>query len=702
MNQTQSLPVLSDDQLPPSADPAAGFGNLSTERGTLPLVAMDVRHRLCGLAAEIRLVQTFVNSTAEPVEATYIFSLPDWAAVTEFELRVGDRVIAGVLKERAAARAEYEQAIQDGHRAAIAEENRPNVFSLRVGNLLPGERAVVTLALAGPLEYADGEATFRFPLVVAPRYIPGLPLSGESAGPGTAPDTNLVPDASLLTPPVLLPGFPNPVRLSLEAHIEPAGLTIGEIRSSLHATSETDGTSGRRTIRIQPGERLNRDFILRMKIAERAIKSSLVLSPDAKGSEGTFLLTLVPPAQSAAAQRPRDVVLLLDRSGSMGGWKIVAARRAAARIVDSLLPDDRFTVLAFDDTVEAPEPPADSKTVGHTADLLPATDRNRFRAVEFLARLDARGGTELAQPLASGAKMLAAANPDRDRILVLVTDGQVGNEDHLLQTIASSAREIRIFTLGIDQAVNAGFLRRLAALGGGACDLVESEDRLDAVMDKIQRTDRHPLAHRCKAGGERSQARRHLARARPLTRSASRRAAGRAGAICRPGERAARGDRPRRARRSVVGRAAADRPQRAVGRRALARGRIRDLEDRFAAQHAEELEQQIVATSLQFGVLSRFTAFVAVDRLAVANPTGKQRQIVQPVELPAGWEEQAVMGSGTVSAMHCLAAGPPSRSVACYAPPPAASNMLKELPADDAQAFSLRSIVGSIFGSSPR
>jgi Ca-activated chloride channel family protein len=693
MTHPQSLPILADEQLPAAPAPdEAGFGALATSRGALPLVAMDVRAHLCGLLAEVQLEQTFVNSAAEPIEATYLFPLPDRAAVTRFELRVGERLIEGVLKERAAARAEYDAALATGHRAAIAEENRPDVFSLRVGNLLPGEQAVVSLTLAGPLEYADGEATFRFPLVVAPRYIPGLPLSGESVGPGTVPDTNLVPDASLITPPVLLPGFPNPVRLSLKATVDPAGLAIGQISSSLFATETRESDSGRRIVTIQPGERLNRDFILRLPIAQQAIKSSLVLAPDTEGDEGTFLLTLVPPADAAKTQRPRDVVLLLDRSGSMGGWKVVAARRAAARIVDSLTPADRFAVMAFDDSVETPA----LNTSGKSQQLSPATDRNRFRAVEFLARLDARGGTELAEPLARAAQVLAGSDPARDRILVLVTDGQVGNEDHLLATIAPQAREIRIFTLGIDQAVNAGFLRRLAAVGGGACDLVESEDRLDAVLDKIHRRIGTPILTGVQlADSSWNVDGASLVPSRlpdlfagvPLVIQG--RYQGKYSSPVTVTARDALGD-PWSAELMP-----ATTDQRAIAA-VWARGRIRDLEDQLAVGRvrSEETEKQIVATSLRFGVLSRFTAFVAVDRSEVANRTDQRREIVQPVELPAGWEEQ------DRRALRSFHIG--GTAVACAAPAPMDACLAMDADEDSSRGLILEEkLLGSVFGMMP-
>src|SRR5262245_54751050 len=259
----QTLPTLADTDLP-RADADQGFGALTTPRGALPLVALDVRACLNGLMATVEVEQTFLNSHDEPVEATYIFPLPDRAAVTRFQLQVAGRTVEGELQERKQARADYDRAIQAGHRAAIAEEERPGVFTLRVGNLPPGERAVVRLTLAGPLPYRDGEVTFLFPLVVAPRYVPGTPLPGGPVGTGTAADTDQAPDASRISPPVLLPGFPNPVRLTLSVEVAESALAPHSFRSSLHTVVE-DGTAAGRRFRALPGERLDRDFVLRYR-----------------------------------------------------------------------------------------------------------------------------------------------------------------------------------------------------------------------------------------------------------------------------------------------------------------------------------------------------------------------------------------------------------------------------------------------------
>src|SRR5215470_1987579 len=165
-------------------DPEGGLGALVTERGNLPLDEVTAKVAITGLLGSIELTQGFRNLFDVPLEATYIFPLPDRAAVTALRMTADDRVIDALLKERGQARAEYDQAIAQGQRAAIAEEERLDVFTMRVGNILPGERVTVALRLVGPLPYEDGAATFRFPLVVAPRYIPGTPLPGPSVGDG--------------------------------------------------------------------------------------------------------------------------------------------------------------------------------------------------------------------------------------------------------------------------------------------------------------------------------------------------------------------------------------------------------------------------------------------------------------------------------------------------------------------------------------
>ncbi|WP_049573459.1 VIT domain-containing protein [Nonomuraea sp. SBT364] len=602
--------------------PDAGIGALRTERGNLPLESVDVTAEVSGLVAGVEVAQGFRNPFDVTLEATYVFPLPDRAAVTAFRMEAGDRVVEGVLKERGQARADYDRALREGRRAAIAEEDRPDVFTIRVGNILPGERVTVRLELSQPLPYEDGAATFRFPLVVAPRYVPGTPVGGPPAGDGVAPDTGAVPDASRITPPVLLPGFPDPVRLSLAVKVDAGGLELRELASSLHVVEEEDGL-----VRVRPGERLDRDFILRM-----TFEASTALQLD---GAGTFALTVVPPPLESP-RAPRDLVLLLDRSGSMGGWKMVAARRAAARIVDTLTPRDRFAVLAFDSVVEEA-----------FEGLAEGSDRNRYRAVEHLARVDARGGTELLDPLLRAIALLGddtggdtggdGGIGGRERVVVLVTDGQVGNEDKILERAGGALSAMRVHAVGIDRAVNAAFLGRLAGLGAGRCELVESEDRLDAAMEQIHRRIGAPLVTdlSLKDLDVEPGTLTHLGSIFP---GVPLRAYGR----CRDGSAvtvrglAAGAPWEERVAATVAGGPAL--------RAVWARAYLRELEDRYAmGEHG--LEREIVRVSLEHGVLCRFTAYVAVDSRQVAEG-GPEHRAIQPVEPPSGWEMPATGGGG--------------------------------------------------------
>jgi Ca-activated chloride channel family protein len=451
---------------------------------------------------------------------------------------------------------------------------------------------------------------------------------------------------------VLLPGFPNPVRLTMSVDIDPAGLPLAGIRCSLHATAEEAAADGHTIVRLRSGERLDRDFILRLAMADRErMATSFVLTPDPEDpAQGTFTLTLLPPS-GGGRPRPRDVALVLDRSGSMSGWKMVAARRATARIVDTLTSVDRFAVLCFDNVVE--------QSRGLPDGLAEATDRNRFRAIEQLARTDARGGTEMLEPLERAVRLLTDAaepaaepeatnaqtadgRPGRDRLLVLVTDGQVGNEDQILHRIGPLLAGIRVHVVGIDRAVNAGFLSRLAGAGRGRCELVESEDRLDEAAARIHRRIGAPLVTALALAADGLQIvpgtvtpslLPDLFPGVPVTLAGRWR--GRPGGTVTVRGTAADGA----PFESTVLAATGGTPASAAN---WARAHLRDLEDRYACLAGHDtaelgsLEHQITEVSLRHGVLCRFTAFVAVDSRVVTDG-GVPHRVTQPVELPADW-----------------------------------------------------------------
>jgi Ca-activated chloride channel family protein len=636
LTKTKTVPVV---QMLPAQPSQNGVGALKTSLGNLPLTRMEVEADIVGIFASTTIRQTFKNPTDQALEAVYIFPLPDRAGVVAFQMTINGRVIDGVLKERLQARREYEAALQQGYRASMMEEERPNVFTLSVGNLMPGEEAHITLTLESLLELDNGEATYRVPLVVAPRYIPGVPLD-DSVGYGTAPDTDAVPDASRITPPVLLPGFPNPVQLSIEVRIDGRTTPIHDLRASLYNVA-TVNRQGIYTVRLQPGERLDRDFILRFRLLDSELTTRALLAPDPDNPNEGTLLTLVFAPDDEQPVALTDVLFVVDRSGSMDGWKMDAAKRAATRLIDSLHPHARFGILAFDNYVEAFE----------QGTLHPASDRMRFQATQWLAHIHARGGTEMLHALQQAIQCCQQVGgaphydePPRPRetaarpIIVLITDGQVGNEEQILRYVASAG--VVLYVVGIDEALNDAFLRRMAEQTGGLFMAVESEDRLDETLDLLRQRLSTPVLQDLQVSSHDV----------PLTANTT--------VPKQPINLYVRGVAyvlqrwqgkvPKTATATVEGRrldgtvwqqtVPVMRVKTPVLRTSWARHMVRLLEDLYYLAGVKRLEQRIVSLSLQYGVLSRFTAYVAVDRSEQVNQGGQTHRIVQPVETPRGWQ----------------------------------------------------------------
>ena len=632
----------------PDGTAEKGFGALETDRGRLPLTAMELDTAIDGLVAHATVSQSFRNVFDEPLEATYIFPLPPRAAVIRFRMIVDGAVIEGRIDERGRARMDYDRAIAEGRSAAIAEEERPDVFTIRVGNIPARSPARVEFTLVAPLAVDGLEATYRFPLVVAERYCPGAPLDGDSVGDGVLADTDLVPDASRISPPVLLPGFPNPVRLGIRVSIGLGTIAADgpHVTTSIPARDEHDGS--RLVVIAEPGQRLDRDFILRWPLPAGAIAvGTFTLEPDAyrpvgmgrpdrtaeAPGEGTFSCVILPPAATTRSRQPRDVVFVLDRSGSMGAWQIGAARRALGRMIETLSEDDRLAVIAFDDSVEH---------FGPTLELAAATDRQRWAIVEWLATIQARGGTEMAAALEAGLKLLAprgrkpaSAPSDRSAMLVLVTDGQIGDEERVLAKLEKRLGKTILQIVGIDTAINEGLLSRLADASGGGVEIVESEARLDVVMDRIQERLVPPLVTNLRIEGHGLEiVAESLVPARmpdlhpgvPLVLR-GRYAKGGSGTVTVHGHK--RGGAPWRLDLVPT-------ESEAKGLGVLwARGRLRQLEDGLALSYGpatSELEKRIIDLSTAFGVLCRFTAVVVIDdRRPNETRVGALRRIVQPV-----------------------------------------------------------------------
>jgi Ca-activated chloride channel family protein len=399
-------------------------------------------------------------------------------------------------------------------------------------------------------------------------------------------------------------------------------------------------------------EPLDRDFVLRWRLAQDDVRPSLVSVRHTDGRTYSLLSLLAPRAAGTAA-KPRDVVFVLDRSGSMSGKKMASAARACAVLLRTLGPADRFAALAFDEAVE---------WYSGAAALFAADEDGLARGERWLRGIDARGGTEIERALSHALDFLQKREGGavRTAAVVLVTDGEVGNEGAVLKRVRQSAGATRLFVVGVDTAVNSGLLRELARAGGGTAAFVEPGTALEGALAAIGRDIGEPLvtdiALEGADGTKIDDASLAPSRIGDLFGGGSTSVAFRAAA---PGPVRVRGRRPDGSPFDAVVQGH-ELPLPAIAH-VWARERLTDLEDRFRMDERQHdaLRQEIVDTSIAYGVLCRFTAFVAVDKSDVIASPSERRKVVQPVHEPAGWEMSAALGVVAPAMMSHRAVGLP-------------------------------------------
>src|SRR5437762_4820540 len=610
------------------------LGSLSTKGQPLPLQRVDLRARVIDRVAEVTVEQKFGNPFSDPIEAVYVFPLAGGSAVSRFEMQIGQRVVRGRIEERAQARREYAEALDQGKRAALLEQERDDVFTVQVGNVMPGDEVSVRLTYSERLPFfEDGRTELRLPLVVAPRYVAGEELPRAQAGHGVVRDTASVADASRISPPRLAKGFDPKVSLAMEVELFGG---FSDLACSQHAVRTSSGPESARVSLSREREPLDRDFVLRWRLAGEQVKSQVLVHG------GFALLSVLPPARDGFLCAARDVVFVVDRSGSMQGPKMASASRACALLLRTLGPRDRFAVLAFDEVVE-----------WMPGGLQQADEGALERGEKWLRRIDARGGTELDSAMAETLQQIRLGTEGGGRVpvVVLLTDGQVGDESSVLKRLQAELGGTRVFAVGIDTAVNDGFLRRLAALGGGTSTFVEPGARLEEALEAVGREIGAPLVTVLRVSGDVAE----LAPARVPDLFAGRpstvffRLSG--GPVKVTGKLADGG----RFEQQIEAREA---PLAAIDH-LWARARITDLEDEFRASRSEAAKKEIVAISIRHTVLTRFTAFVVTDD-QVVNAGASRRTVVQPVEMPAEWEMDpaAVLSRGPAHAQGIALSAP--------------------------------------------
>jgi len=580
-----------------------------------PLLETEVEIRVTGHVARAKVTQRFLNPHRDWYEGVYVFPLPENAAVDRLRMKIGERMVEGEVQEKAQARQTYAEAKTEGRRAALLEQERPNIFTSSVANIAPGEEVRVEIEYQQTLRYDQGRYSLRFPMVVGPRY---LPASMDPV------------DAARISPAVLRPDesaqIHNPVRLRVEVQ---AGVPLAELRSPSHAIDiESCGGAPCRAVLRGPVP-ADKDFVLDWGLAPGPAPAAAAITEQKNGRHYGLVMVVPPALERHARAIPREAIFVIDTSGSMQGTSIAQAQEALELAIRRLSAGDRFNVIEFNSYAQR-----------LYADARPATPENVERAVRWVRGLRAQGGTEMARAL--DLALDGRETPGRIRQIMFLTDGAVGNEDYLLAMIRERLGDSRLFTVGIGSAPNSHFMTKAAQFGAGTFTYIgridEVKEKMDALFAKLE----SPMLKGVRidwgdAEGVEAWPRQvpDLYSGEPVLVLFSAARLGRELTVS-----GLAGDQEWQARVPVAP---------AQGENALsvlwARERIGALMDQLRGGAPEaEVRDAVLKLALEHQLVSRYTSLVAVDRTPARSAEAALKSASLATNLPEGWVYEGVFG----------------------------------------------------------
>ena len=444
--------------------------------GQCPLKHTAVKAEVSGFISRVTVTQEFENPFEDKIEAVYTFPLPQSAAVDDMTMLIGDRTVKGKVMRREEAQAAYAEAKLRGQAASLLDQERPNIFTQSVANITPGQQITVTISYVEILKYEEGAYEWSFPMVVGPRYIPGS--SEDQSDKGTPAEAERVPDASRITPPTVAPGERPGHDISIEVAID-AGVPIDSLNSITHEIEVERPDERRAVVRLKDQATTpNKDFVLKYDVAGRSIEDAVLAHHSAQG--GFFTLILQPPERVTVEDvMPKELVFVLDTSGSMEGFPLEKAKETMMLALDHLYPQDTFNIITFsgDTHILFPEP-------------VPATPENLRRAKKFLASRRSDGGTEMMKAIRAALK--PSDSQDHVRIACFMTDGEVGNDMEIIGEVEKH-QNARVFAMGFSDAPNRFLLDKMAEYGRGEVEYVSERGDSSKAAQNFFRRVREPL-----------------------------------------------------------------------------------------------------------------------------------------------------------------------------------------------------------------
>ena len=583
----------------------------------LPLKDTHVQIDASGVIADVQVRQTYKNEGSQPINARYVFPASTRAAVYGMRMRIGDQVIVAKIKEREQAKQEFDKAKQEGKSASLLEQQRPNVFSMSIANVMPGDQIEIELRYTELLVPTDGIYEVVFPTVVGPRYS------------SPQPDPSAQQVVSSLKIPYLHQGEKPTSPLHLSARIS-AGVPIRDLTCTSHRIVQQWESSATAKLTLDDTDQAqgDRDFILRYRLAGEQIASGLLLYQGA--GENYFLYLAQPPERVAEAEIPaREYIFVVDVSGSMYGFPLNTAKRLLQDLLGQLRPADKFNIVLFAGGSSVLSPRS-----------LPANQQNIARAIDLLDKQQGGGATEMLPAVQQAMKLPREAKISRS--LVLVTDGYITGEKGVFDYIRDHLDQCNVFSFGIGSAVNRYLIEGVARAGMGEPFIVTNEKDAPEMAAKFREYIQTPVLTGIKVSTDGFEV--YDVHTTHLPDLFARRPVILFGKWRGPAQgtfelQGKTGSGDYRTSFNVAG------VQPDEGNRALrylwARSRIAELSDYGASYVDDERSKEITALGLTYNLLTRYTSFIAV-REEVRNSQGPAQDVNQPLPLPAGVSDLAV------------------------------------------------------------
>ena len=593
----------------------------------LPNLHTNVHIDVSGMVSNTTVDQIFTNNSVEPIEAVYVFPLPPNAAVNNMTMIINDRLIQGTIKEKIEAEKIYKKAKEEGKRASLTVQERPNIFTNSVSNIMPGDTVIVRINYVNEIKYEKGMFSFRHPMVVAPRYITGNTVTGYS-GTGWAFDTDIVPDASRITPPVLKSDERSKNSISLSVNLD-IGLDVERIESPSHNIKINKKIEGLYDIELDKKKNIpNKDFVLEYTV-KRGAEPKAALFVNSVNDENYFMLMAMPPNENFNQETniPKDMIFVIDVSGSMTGASIEQAKNSLIYAINNLKETDGFNVVPFSSGFTSLNPT-----------IMAANAKNKKLAIEYIKTLHADGGTEAAPPLEFA--MNINSNENKLKLIVFITDGSLGHEQHVINLVKNNLGNSRLFSIGIGSAPNSHLLEKISREGRGTFTYISNISQVSSKVEKLFKKIEMPVLSNInfKLDGKSEiypNPIPDLFLDEPLivfgkVDSLAQLSAEFSG---KNGNGYFKIDLPLDLTRSQS--------NLSIGA-IWARKKIAGYMDEWHLGD-KSVKQKIIDIALDHNLVSKFTSFVAVEH-KIVNPSDIAQMVPIPINLPEGWDYNAIFG----------------------------------------------------------